>query len=157
MTPEELALVLSEGEGYRIEFKEQKFQRFLKMSGITPVLDSRRILKSLAPLRYEFSGFVRAVFLRLIAHGTPQATEQVTEQATEQADSEKAEQVLAFCKEPKSRDEIMKHLGLKHREHFRSDILLPMIESGILSLTIPDKPKSPKQKYVAKRKEGERP
>ena len=100
----------------------------------------------LAPLRYEFSGFVRAVFSRLV---TPQATAQ----ATAQADSEKVELILAFCTEPKSRDEIMNHLGLKHREHFRSEILLPMIEAGLLSLTIPGKPKSPLQKYIAQRKE----
>jgi ATP-dependent DNA helicase RecG len=119
------------------------------MSGITPVLDSRRILKSLAPLRYEFSGFVRAVFSRRIGQDTPQDTPHV--------DSGKAGLVLAFCAEPKSRDEIMKHLGLKDREHFRLGILTSLIEAGLLVLAIPDKPKSPKQKYVAKRKEGERP
>ena len=104
----------------------------------------------LAPLRYEFSGFVRAVFLRLV-------TAQATAQATAHVDPEKVEQVLAFCVEPKNRDEIMNHLGLKHREHFRSDILLPMIEAGMLSLTIPDKPTSPKQKYVTKKKEDGKP
>lgn len=111
----------------------------------------------LAPLRYEFSGFVRAVFSRQGVQATAQATTQATAQATAQVDPEKAEQVLAFCVEPKNRDEIMNHLGLKHREHFRSDILLPMIEAGMLSLTIPDKPTSPKQKYVTKKKEAGKP
>ena len=74
---------------------------------------------------------------------TEQATEQVTEQATEQA-------VISFCQEPRSTQEIMAYLNLKHREHFRSEILNPMIKKGLLSLTIPDKPKSPKQKYVVK-------
>ena len=67
-----------------------------------------------------------------------------TEQATEQA-------ILAFCKEPKNSSEIMEHIGLKHREHFRSAILKPMIERGLLELTIPDKPRSPKQKYKTKK------
>ena len=65
---------------------------------------------------------------------------QATEQATEQA-------ILKFCKEPKNTSEIMQLLGLKHREHFRSSILKPLIEKNLLELTIPDKPKSPKQKY----------
>ena len=75
---------------------------------------------------------------------TEQATEQVTEQVTEQA-------VIEFCKTPKNTSEIMEYLGLKHREHFRSAILKPMIEKGLLELTIPDKPKSPKQKYKTKK------
>ncbi len=74
---------------------------------------------------------------------TPQASDQATEQVTEQA-------VLSFCKEPKSTHEIMEYIGLRHREHFRSQILKPLIEKGLLGLTIPDKPNSPKQKYIAK-------
>ncbi|WNL15924.1 ATP-binding protein [Arcobacter cryaerophilus gv. pseudocryaerophilus] len=63
-----------------------------------------------------------------------------TEQATEQA-------ILDFCIEPKNTNEIMEYIGLKHREHFRSSILKPMIYNGLLELTIPNKPKSPNQKY----------
>ena len=55
--------------------------------------------------------------------------------------------ILTFCIEPKNTSEIMQYVGLKHREHFRSVILKPMIEKGLLELTIPQKPKSPKQKY----------
>ena len=64
-----------------------------------------------------------------------------TEQATEQA-------IVEFCNEPKTTNEIMLFLGLKHREHFRAKILKPLLENGLLQLTIPDKPKSPNQKHV---------
>ncbi|MCD6151018.1 MAG: hypothetical protein J7J70_05120 [Deltaproteobacteria bacterium] len=69
-----------------------------------------------------------------------QAAEQVTEQVGK---------LLAFCSEPKSRKEMQEFLGLKHREHFRSDILQPLLDQGLLKQTIPDSPTSPKQKYYA--------
>lgn len=40
-------------------------------------------------------------------------------------------------------------MGLKDREYFRRKILNPLIDEGILKLTIPDKPRSPKQKYFS--------
>jgi len=75
-------------------------------------------------------------------------TEQVTEQVTEQA-------IMEFCAKPKNTQEIMEYLGLKHREHFRSHILKSLIKKGLLAPTLPDKPNSPKQKYIAKRKNDE--
>jgi ATP-dependent DNA helicase RecG len=78
---------------------------------------------------------------------TEQATEQATGQATEQAVRTSA--ILEFCRAEKSASEIMDFLGLSHREHFRSEILTPLIEQGLLHLTIPDKPTSPKQKYYS--------
>ena len=68
--------------------------------------------------------------------------EQVTEQVTEQA-------ILDYCIEPKSTKEIMGFLKLKHREHFRAEILKPLLEGGLLKPTIPDKPRSSKQKYYS--------
>jgi len=55
--------------------------------------------------------------------------------------------VLIFCKTEKSRDEIQKYLGLSNRDYFRKKVLNPLIEKELLELTIPDKPKSPNQKY----------
>lgn len=70
-----------------------------------------------------------------------------TAQVTAQAESVE-EQVLAFCQQAKSRAEIQEHLGLKDREHFRKEILNPLL-SGQLLRTLPDKPTSPKQKFYA--------
>ncbi|WP_332882004.1 Fic family protein [Methanosarcina horonobensis] len=60
---------------------------------------------------------------------------------------------MEFCKEPKTATEIMEHLQLTHREHFRKHILKPLLEAGILHMTIPDKPSSPNQKYYSKLKD----
>lgn len=57
------------------------------------------------------------------------------------------EQVLAFCQQAKSRAEIQDRLGLKNRDHFRKEILNPLLDSGQLLRTLPDKPTSPKQKF----------
>ena len=42
---------------------------------------------------------------------------------------------------------MMAFLNLKHRESFRDNWLLPMLEAGQLEMTLLGKPKSPKQKY----------
>jgi ATP-dependent DNA helicase RecG len=81
---------------------------------------------------------------------TPQVTLQVTPQVTPQAN--RREIILTFCKEPKTRDEIQKHISIKDREYFRKEVLKPLLDDKLLGLTIPDKPQSSKQRYVITQK-----
>lgn len=55
--------------------------------------------------------------------------------------------MLKILKAEMSRDEIMSSLGLNDRKNFREVYLNPAIEDKLVSLTIPDKPTSSKQKY----------
>jgi ATP-dependent DNA helicase RecG len=61
---------------------------------------------------------------------------------------ERVDAVLDFCSVPKTRDEIQQFTGLYDRGHFRKTILNPLLESGRLRMTIPDKPNSRNQRYV---------
>jgi ATP-dependent DNA helicase RecG len=68
----------------------------------------------------------------------------------QQAENSKAEDILTFCTRPRSRREILEHIGLKlHTDNFNKYIK-PLIDSGQLQRTQPDTPKSPTQKYVVK-------
>ena len=51
--------------------------------------------------------------------------------------------------EPCSKAEIAKFCGFKDIKHFTAHYLKPLLESGQLRMTIPDKPNSRNQKYVA--------
>jgi len=94
--------------------------------------------KHIKPIFEEDDVFTITVPLTEDANSTEQVTEQVTEQA-----------ILDYCIEAKSTKEIMGFLKLKHREHFRAEILKPLLERGLLKLTIPEKPRSSKQKYYS--------
>ncbi|MHB8056558.1 MAG: Fic family protein [Desulfuromonadaceae bacterium] len=61
-----------------------------------------------------------------------------------------AELVLEYCREPRSRSDIQHCVGMKDLEHFRLKVLQPLLEKGLLLMTIPDKPKSSKQRYITK-------
>lgn len=54
-----------------------------------------------------------------------------------------------------SRRELQARLGLKNAEHFRQKYLAPALESGLIEMTIPDKPKSRLQQYRLTEKGGE--
>ena len=56
--------------------------------------------------------------------------------------------IIGFCKEPRTRDEIQDYINVKDRKYFREKILKPLIDQGYIEMTIPEKPNSPKQKYV---------
>jgi hypothetical protein len=66
----------------------------------------------------------------------------VTDQVTDQV------KILYFCKEPKSRAEIMNLLKLKHIPTFRNNYLKPLLNKNLLKLTNIESPKSPNQKYI---------
>lgn len=57
------------------------------------------------------------------------------------------ESLLEFCEQPRSRQEIIDFLGFS-RYYSMSKILQPLLDAGKLGLTMPDKPKSSKQRYV---------
>ena len=87
------------------------------------------------------------MIIPLTPHPTTQATAQVTAQVT--AQDERTVKIIEFCKTERTASEIMDFLELTHREYFRSKILNPLLEQGLLHPTIPDKLTSPKQKYFS--------
>jgi len=56
-------------------------------------------------------------------------------------------QMVGYCLAPRTAREIMAWLGLKHLGTFRVNYLHPILQAGWLEMTIPDKPKSRKQRY----------
>ena len=90
-------------------------------------------------------GFMVTVFKKTGEVGTNSASSrhQVTPQVTPQVKA-----ILnSAAGEPVSASLLQQATGLKDRMHFLKMYLLPMIECGWLERTIPDKPKSSKQKY----------
>ena len=63
-------------------------------------------------------------------------------------DITKLNALLDYCAEARSRAEIQDFCEISSRDYFRNKILLPLLESGRLKRTIPDKPNSSKQRYV---------
>lgn len=64
------------------------------------------------------------------------------------AQTSRTARILEYCASPRNREEIQQHVGMNNRDHFRKEVLNPLIEKGLLRPTIPDKPNSPKQQYV---------
>jgi len=75
----------------------------------------------------------------------------LTSQVTMQADEE-VKDLLEFCVIPRTRSEMQEFMDLFNRDYFRKNILNPLIKGGLLKLTIPAKPTSPKQKYYSKKR-----
>ena len=61
--------------------------------------------------------------------------------------AEPAQDLLAFCHEPKTRQEIAAFLGVKTVFYAMQHYVQPLITTGKLAMTIPEKPKSRNQKY----------
>jgi len=59
---------------------------------------------------------------------------------------------LNFTIKPSTITEIMKVMDWKNRTKFRDKYINPMIVSGVINMTIPDKPQSSKQQYYLSEK-----
>ena len=59
------------------------------------------------------------------------------------------EKILAFCRVPRTRQEIAGMLGIKSVPYAIKAYVMPLVEEGLLTLSLPEKPKSPKQRYTS--------
>lgn len=57
-------------------------------------------------------------------------------------------EIMALCDSSKSIVQLMRQIGLTGRPRFRRDLLAPLVTHGVLRLSDPTKPTSPRQTYV---------
>ena len=55
--------------------------------------------------------------------------------------------LLAFCQTPRTRREIADYLGVKTVFYAMGHYVQPLLQAGKLAMTLPETPKSSKQKY----------
>ena len=68
-------------------------------------------------------------------------------EVTGEVTAEIARLLTAAAQGEHSRNALQEALALKHTPHFRQAFLLPALEAGLIEMTLPDKPRSSKQRY----------
>jgi ATP-dependent DNA helicase RecG len=57
------------------------------------------------------------------------------------------EKLLLCCEKPAGREQLQERLGIRDRKYFYNTFLKPALKTGLLEMTIPEKPRSKLQKY----------
>ncbi|MCD8294425.1 MAG: DNA helicase [Clostridia bacterium] len=70
------------------------------------------------------------------------------DEATTQDSGNLEDKILAFCSVPRSRAEIADYLGIETSSYVSRKYIKPLLDSGKLSETLPETPKSKNQRYV---------
>jgi len=113
-------------------------------TGIRRMREDARKHKCPEP-KFTVNGFFTATFwpnVEIARKITPEVTPQATPQATPQVVA-----VLKAARTASSREELQKAVDLKDRRHFRKAYLDSLLGAGWLEMMIPEKPRSPKQRY----------
>ena len=117
------------GSGMRNSYKYTKLY-----SGGEPVFTEADVFTTLIPLSEAATATVGPT-----SQGTPQVAPQDLEQ--------RLTELTEFCSIPRSKSEMMTHIGLTDSKNFRERYLVPLLNAGKIEMTIPDKPNSRNQKY----------
>lgn len=107
-----------------------------RYSGIPTIRRACREAGLPAPVFSSVHGEFRVVFRNAVYK---------TETAADRSDLQN--EVIHFCEVPRSRAELTEFTGMS-RNYTMSAIVQPLLDAGKLKMTLPEKPKSSKQKFV---------
>jgi len=106
-------------------------------SGVRNIYKYSKIYSGADPVFIEDSIFKTSVPLNM----------QISKNADSQLNFNR--KIIVYCKKPRSRNDIQKYLGINSRRFVSERIINLLVKNGDLKLTIPDKPRSPYQKYYS--------
>ncbi len=121
-------------------------------SGVRNIYKYNKIYSGGGPTFIE--GDVFKTIIPLISQTSEHGSEHVGEHGSEHAGNheDRTQEIVEYCKIPRSRGEIQDFVGMKSRRYFSEKLLNPLVRGGLLKLTIPENPKNPKQKYYSLKK-----
>lgn len=107
-----------------------------------------RIQHAMAELGLPAPVFVntRSNFSVTLRNKSDAATQKASGPASD-VPAEDPKGLLAFCRQPRSRAEIIAYLGIPSAQYALRRYLDPLVEAGAIRLSLPDKPRSPRQTY----------
>ena len=135
----EIGLADELGSGMRNTYK---FTRLY--SGGVPEFIEGEIFKTVIPLNGTAT-------MRSGPINSDQVRDQVSDQVRDQIGQDIVIiKILEFCKTARSKKEISEYIGYRNLTYLTRTFLKPLLKSGKLLYTIPDKPQSRLQKYITK-------
>lgn len=108
-----------------------------RFSGIPTIREAMKNAMLPPPLFENYRGSFRATLFSGARRPAPE----------KDTDCSITDRILAFCGEPKSKEDIAEMLGVKTPYYVASKYLKPLVADGRLVMTIPERPKSRYQKY----------
>lgn len=123
---------------HRMKFMERRG------SGIRKILDETAKLPGYSDdLKPVFRSTETAFFVTLknINHTSQSVSDQDNDQDV-------TKMILTFCGVARSKREICAYAGFSNLTYFTRTYLKPLIDKGLLKMTLPEKPNSKKQKYI---------
>ncbi len=127
---------------HRMKFMERRG------SGIKKIIDETASLPGYnSDYMPSFHSTHSSFFVRLqnMNYSSQSVSDQVSDQDTDQ---EVTKKIMLFCSVEKSKKEICVYCGYNNLTYFTRTYLKPLVESGRLRMTIPEKPNSKNQKYI---------
>ena len=129
----EIGLADELGSGMRNTYKYTKLY-----SGKNPAFEEGDIFKTIIPLKRIATKKV----------GGQSISDQVSDQVR---NNDVMTKILGFCEIARTKKEISEYIGYKNLTYMTRTFIKPLLEVGKLEYTIPEKPQSRLQKYVAKK------
>lgn len=115
--------------------------------GTNRVIEACRAYGIADPTFTEASGAVTVTFRAQVVTGARGLVPGGHQVGTMSALSPYQVQVLEVTDVPRALAELMGPSGRKDRTKFRDQVLAPLLQAGLVEMTIPDKPRSPNQRY----------
>jgi ATP-dependent DNA helicase RecG len=105
-----------------------------RFSGIPTVLAELRKAGMKAPIFTDRRGTFKVIFYNNTEQGKTISLNQ---------------QIINYCKTPRTREDLAKKFGFEAVSYFINTYINPLITEGRIKMTLPDTPKSKKQKYYS--------
>ena len=140
------------GRGVSRRYRNRRIGEFLKeldltegrSTGVPTILKAMGANGSPPPI-FETDGERIAYVIRLPVHPLVLSERESTDPVTTEVTTEVG-RVIAALQGELSRQALQQALGLANAEHFRKAYLLPALASGAVEMTLPDAPRSSKQR-----------
>ena len=107
-----------------------------------------RILRAYGEDCFKFTdNFIRITLPISVQDGTKSAPTRHQVGTKSVLDIEDVDKLLIFCEEVRTIAEMLSYMSYSDRTKFRKKYIYPLLDTGIIQMTIPEKPNSRNQKY----------